>query len=163
MPSSVRATWRMTFDTPWPTSAAAQCTSARAVLEQPDAGRAEVVEALRVAEVLEADREADAASDAFAAGRVAGAAGQPDRVARQLLRLGLREGRCAPDHLRHGQRAGDRLARRQRVARPERVPQPQLDGIDVERAASLSICASAAKHVCTAPKPRIAPHGGLFV
>ena len=29
--------------------------------------------------------------------------------------------------------------------------------------ASLSICASAAKHVCTAPKPRIAPHGGLFV
>ena len=30
-------------------------------------------------------------------------------------------------------------------------------------AASLSICASAAKHVCTAPKPRMAPHGGLFV
>jgi hypothetical protein len=30
-------------------------------------------------------------------------------------------------------------------------------------AASLSIWASAAKHVCTAPKPRIAPHGGLFV
>ena len=29
--------------------------------------------------------------------------------------------------------------------------------------ASLSICASAAKQVCTAPKPRIAPHGGLFV
>ncbi len=28
--------------------------------------------------------------------------------------------------------------------------------------ASLSICASAAKHVCTAPKPRIAPQGGLF-
>src|SRR5438132_1120909 len=26
--------------------------------------------------------------------------------------------------------------------------------------ASLSICASPAKHVCTAPKPRIAPHGG---
>jgi hypothetical protein len=30
-------------------------------------------------------------------------------------------------------------------------------------AASLSIWASAAKQVCTAPKPRIAPHGGLFV
>ena len=29
--------------------------------------------------------------------------------------------------------------------------------------ASLSICASAAKHVCTAPKPRMAPQGGLFV
>jgi hypothetical protein len=29
--------------------------------------------------------------------------------------------------------------------------------------ASLSICASAANAVCTAPNPRIAPHGGLFV
>ena len=29
--------------------------------------------------------------------------------------------------------------------------------------ASLSICASCAKHACTAPNPRIAPHGGLFV
>ena len=29
--------------------------------------------------------------------------------------------------------------------------------------ASLSICASWAKQVCTAPKPRMAPHGGLFV
>ena len=29
--------------------------------------------------------------------------------------------------------------------------------------ASLSICASAAKQVCTAPKPRIAPQGGLLV
>ena len=28
IPSSVRATWRITFETPWPTSAAAQCTSA---------------------------------------------------------------------------------------------------------------------------------------
>src|SRR5262249_10274827 len=26
-----------------------------------------------------------------------------------------------------------------------------------------SICASAAKHVCTAPNPRIAPQGGLLV
>ena len=29
--------------------------------------------------------------------------------------------------------------------------------------ASLSICASYAKQVCTAPNPRIAPVGGLFV
>ena len=28
--------------------------------------------------------------------------------------------------------------------------------------ASLSICDSWAKHACTTPKPRIAPHGGLF-
>ena len=30
-------------------------------------------------------------------------------------------------------------------------------------AASLSICPSCAKHTCTAPNPRIAPHGGLLV
>lgn len=30
-------------------------------------------------------------------------------------------------------------------------------------AASLSICASYAKHAWTAPKPRMAPHGGLLV
>ena len=30
-------------------------------------------------------------------------------------------------------------------------------------AASLSIWPSCAKHTCTAPNPRIAPHGGLFV
>src|SRR5437667_361332 len=30
-------------------------------------------------------------------------------------------------------------------------------------AASLSICASCAKQLCTAPNPRIAPHGGLLV
>ena len=35
-------------------------------------------------------------------------------------------------------------------------------GSSPSASASLSICASAAKHVCTAPKPRIAPHGGLF-
>ena len=29
--------------------------------------------------------------------------------------------------------------------------------------ASLSIWASWAKHTCTAPKPRMAPHGGLLV
>jgi hypothetical protein len=39
----------------------------------------------------------------------------------------------------------------------------ELHRVDSSAAASLSICASVAKHVCTAPKPRIAPHGGLFV
>jgi len=40
-----------------------------------DAGGAEVVEALRVTDVLEAEREADAAPDALARRRVARAAG----------------------------------------------------------------------------------------
>jgi hypothetical protein len=49
----------------------------RAVGEQPDSRRARVVEALRVADVLEADGEAGAAADALAARRVAGASRQP--------------------------------------------------------------------------------------
>ena len=58
-----------------------------AVGMQHHARGAEVVEAFRVADVLEPDREADAAADALAARRVAGAAGQPDRVPWELLRL----------------------------------------------------------------------------
>jgi hypothetical protein len=53
----------------------------RTVLGEHDTGRAEVVEALRIADVLEPDREADPAADAFAARGVAGAAREPDRVA----------------------------------------------------------------------------------
>ena len=49
-----------------------------AALREHHAGGGKVVEALRVAEVLEADGEADAAADAFAARHVAGAAGQPN-------------------------------------------------------------------------------------
>ena len=92
-----------------------------------------VVEALRVADVLEADREADAAADALAARRVAGAAGQPDRVARQRLGLGHRDRGGGADHLGDGQRPGHDLARRQRVAGLDRVQQPQLDRVDAER------------------------------
>ena len=104
-----------------------------AVLEQAHARGAGVVEAFRVGEVLEADREADAALHAFAARRVPGAAGQADRRARQLLRLGLAQSRAAADDLGHRQRARDPLSRRQRAAGVERVQQAQLHGIDLER------------------------------
>ena len=98
-----------------------------------DAGGAVVVEALRVADVLVADRKADAAPDAVAARRVAGAAGEADRVARELLRVGLGD-RCATaKHLLHRQRALDALAGRKRVALPDRVHDPKLDGIHLER------------------------------
>ena len=83
--------------TPWPTSAAAQCTSAASrspATTEPHARGAVVVEALGEADVLEADREADAAADALAVRRVAGAAGQAERVARQLL--GRRRHRARP-------------------------------------------------------------------
>src|SRR5581483_3942583 len=49
-----------------------------AVRRDADARGAVVVEALRVRDVLEPDREADAAAYAAASGRVAGAARQPD-------------------------------------------------------------------------------------
>ena len=66
----------------------------RAVGEQAHARGAVVVEALRVGDVLEADGEADAALHALAPGRVPRAAGQPQRVARELL--GARAARAPP-------------------------------------------------------------------
>src|SRR6476646_5164161 len=54
----------------------------RRVAGEDDPRRAEVVEALGVADVLEADGEAADALHALTAGGVAGAAGQPDRRAR---------------------------------------------------------------------------------
>ena len=63
--------------------------------------------------------------------------GQADRVARELLgRRRLERGRPA-DHLGGRERALDHLAGRQRVARRERVQQPELDGVDPERGGEL--------------------------
>ena len=97
------------------------------------ARRAVVVEALREADVLEADREADAALDAFAPGRVARAAREPDRVARQRLGLGHGNRGGGADDLGNGQRAGQDLSGRERVAALDRVQQAQLDRVDAER------------------------------
>ena len=109
----------------------------RPVLGEHDARGAEVVEALRVADVLEADREADAATNSLAAGGVARTAGEPDRVAGKLLRLGHGERGGAADDLARRQRPGHDLPRREHPARLERVQQPQLDRIDVERGREL--------------------------
>src|SRR5439155_9759459 len=96
-----------------------------------------VVEAFRVTDVLEADRKADATLDSLAARGVARAAGQTHRIAWELLRLGDVERRCLANDVRDRKRAGDLLARRQRAAGPERVQQPQLDRVDVERVREL--------------------------
>src|SRR4051812_5074016 len=71
----------------------------RAVRVQHDPGGARVVEALGVAEVLVADGKTDPAPNALTARRVARAAREPERVARELL--GLRDGQRsrALDHL----------------------------------------------------------------
>ena len=77
----------------------------RAVGEQAHARGAVVVEALRVRDVLEADREADAATNALAVRRVAGAAGQAQQVARQRLRRRRLERGGGADRLGDRQRA----------------------------------------------------------
>ncbi len=76
-------------------------------------------------------------SDALAVGRVPGAAGEADRVARELLRRGRLERGGAADHLGGRQRARDHLAGRQRVPGGERVQQPELDRVDAERGREL--------------------------
>ena len=131
----MRATWRITFVTPCPTSAAAQWTSAasRPSLVELHARGAVVVEALGVADVLEPDGEADAAANALARAsccrrRRGGGSG---RAAAPRGAGGCERG-AAADHLRDRQRAGHPLPGRQRVAGGERVPEPQLDGIEAE-------------------------------
>jgi hypothetical protein len=97
-----------------------------------DPSRTGVVEALGVTDVLEADRETDPALHAFAAGRVARAARQSDRVARQRLGRGNGDRGCGADRLGHRAGALDHLTRGQDVARAERVQEAQLDRVDVE-------------------------------
>src|SRR5207244_12545001 len=75
--------------------------------------------------------------DALATRRVPGAARQAHRVARELLGLGRIERGRAADHLGDRERARDRLPGRQHVARLDRVQQPQLHGVDVERGGEL--------------------------
>ena len=123
VPSSVRATCRITFATPWPTSAApALVHLGGELLVRADPGeRAPSTcrrSPLRVAHVLEADREADPALDALpprarvaplrpAGGSGRAAAPRPPAPARR---------RRALDHLGDGQRAGHLLPGRERVA-----------------------------------------------
>src|SRR5919201_288702 len=96
------------------------------VAEQADARSAVVVESLRVADVLEADGETRAAANAVAPRRVAGPARETDRVAGELLGLGLGKGRATADDLGDRKRAVDALSRGQHVTRAERVPSPDL-------------------------------------
>ena len=149
--------------TPWPTSDGGAVDLGGAVGAEDHARGGRVVEALGVADVLEADGEADTAPDALTARGVAGATRQPDRLARELLGCGNRKRGGLSDHLGDGKRSLDRLARRKHVSGCERVQQPQLDRIDPELRGELVELRLAAKHVWTAPKPRIAPQGGLFV
>ena len=133
------------------------------VLEEPDPRRAVVVEALRVADVLEPDREADAAPHALAARRVPRSARQPDRVARQLLRLGTASAAARRMTSFVGSEPAITWPVASRPPGSSAFRSRSSTGSISSSAASLSICASAAKHVCTAPNPRIAPQGGLFV
>ena len=142
----------------------AQCDGGAPVGAQLHAGGAVVVEPLREADVLVADGESDPASDALATGRVPGPAGQADRVARQCLRppgtgiaaaarITSATGSDPVSTCPVGSVSPGSIAFRSRSS----------IGSIPSASASRSICASAAKHTCTAPKPRIAPHGGLFV
>ena len=151
--------------TPWPDLGGRAVHLGRAVGEQAHARGAVVVEALREADVLEPDGEADAPADALAAGRVAGAAraAGADRAAAPPA-AGGSSAAAARITSAVGSEHVDPLAGRERCRPGARAFRSRSStGSSPSAAASLSICASAAKQVCTAPKPRIAPQGGLFV
>ena len=162
-PSTSRVICCARVTKPCPTSTAGAGDRGHAVLE-PAPRRRGVVEATRVHEVLDADGEADAAPDAVRDRRY----GRRRRAARARAAVagppaGRGAARTGPDDLGDGRRARQHLAGDERVAGLERVAEPYLDRVHPERAASLSIWASWAKHACTAPKPLIAPQGGLLV
>src|SRR4029450_4893790 len=118
----------------------------RTVLAEDDTGRAVVVEALRVADVLEADSKSGAAADTFPAGRVPCSARESDDVAWELFRLRQRDRRRPANDLTCRQRAHHDLARRQRSTRLERVQETKLDRVDVERGSEpvhLRLCGEA--------------------
>ena len=93
-----------------------------------------------------------------------GPAGPAAGVAAEKEGRRERKGGRRPNDGRHREGALDPLAREEPVARRQGVAQPDGDGIEpASAAASLSIWASWAKQTWTAPKPRIAPQGGLFV
>ena len=102
----MRATWRITSVDALPDLGGGAVDERAAVLPSAHARGAVVVEALRVADVLEADGEADAAPHALAARRVAGAAraAAAGRAAASSGSGGCERG-GAPDHLGDGQRA----------------------------------------------------------
>src|SRR5918995_632560 len=100
------------------------------------AGGRVVVEAVREADVLEADRVADAAAGAFTARRVAEAARQPELAAGRDIRR-QRHPLQALEQLGDGRGALDPLGGRQLRAALHRVAAAQLDGVHTERGGEL--------------------------
>ena len=85
------------------------------IAHEPNAGRGEVVEAVRIAHVLHAGGEADTSTHALAEREIAGTTRQTDRIVRDL-RLRQREVRAAAHDLGDRCAAFDRLARDDPVA-----------------------------------------------
>ena len=156
-----------TVTSPWPTSAAAVCTvdvrRAADDLEPHPRGRV-VVEPFGEGDVLVGDGVPDAAAYALAVGRVGDAAGQVPQVRAGRGPCGQRHRPQPVEQLGDRRGAVDHLSRRRRGAFLHRVERcaGRRGPCRVRRRA----CPSAprtANAVCTEPKPRIAPHGGLFV
>ena len=92
VPSSVRATCRITFVTPCPTSAAAQCTSAEPSSNKRTRAAQESSKPSEYARFLKPTAKPTPRFTPSPRVVFPGAAGQADRRARQLLRLGLGAG-----------------------------------------------------------------------
>ena len=133
VPSSVRATWRMTSSTPCPTSAAAQCTTA--LPSAASCTRAAQKSSNPSEKQMFLKPTANPTPRRTPSPRVVLPAPPGSRIGSRGSSSGSGNGqrRRAADHLGHRQRPGDLLAGRQPVTRPHRVQEPQLDRVDVER------------------------------
>src|SRR5204862_7895780 len=96
----------------------------------------EVVEGVRVADVLQPDGESDAALHSLAVREVARAAGKLERIVRRTPRR-ERQRRAATDHFGDGRGSLDGLIGDDAVAVLERVSRAELDRIDAQRGGEL--------------------------
>ena len=133
-PSTSRAICWASVTNPWPTSAHAQWTVTTPFSIAHTRGRV-VVEAFGEEQVLEPDREADAALHVARAGRAPRAAGAGEVVVAVAGRQ--RCGRGRADHFGHRRGAPDDLTGHEGVARSQRVAQAQFDRIEAERRGEL--------------------------
>src|SRR5207244_8614253 len=99
------------------------------VAQEPNSCGRKVVEAVRVAHVLESRRKADTPADPFADREVPRASGQRDRIARDVA-FGAREVGTPPLDLVNRRTALDSLIRHDGVAVPHGVAVAKLDRLE---------------------------------
>src|SRR6266700_3605322 len=165
-PSSVRTIWLMTVTSPWPTSAAAVCT---------EASGSPLISSRRTRATAKSSNPSEKPTFLMPMPYPI-----PRRTDSPCVAFDAPPGRSSTSRIASGKDGSDtECTRRSNSATgaaesttcPVGIVDPSCSalrtrtstGPSPHASARRSICDSYAKQACTAPNPRIAPHGGLFV